>query len=1351
MNNNILTNIKFDNQISDDDVWSFVYKYFEENSLISHQLNSFNYFINKLLPDVISQNNEITIKNKNDEIDCVVKFGAYYLDPPVFVEKDNEERKIYPTEARNRGISYNSKLSIDVIIIRYFPQEERSNPKRICIGYIPVMVGSELCNLSKVPLSDYYKYGECPKTLQGYFIEKGACKVVIPQARTNFNQPYLFANRSKTPCFKYYADIRSSATNGYHTTTSTIGYMKDGRLYALIPYINEKTPIPVGVLFKAIGAVDEEEIVKFINEEYLYLFESTLEHSYPIRTQEQALIYIGSKKKKTKKEIEDEENEDNEEDDESIEKEEVKEDIEEIELDNIGEEIEDEDIEDPEEKNDDNIVVDKEVYEDDDDDVDLEEEVEEEIVKKLSKKDKKDNMFLTYAKHLVNKEFLPHIGSNPTTKLYYLGNMINKILKICHEKKQYKYSANDKKWAEIEKELLSDRDDCANKIIDAAGSLLQNLFYVSWKKMKNECKLACEKILEKGNRVVDPIKNIKQSTITQRLAKCLATGNWGNKNSKKDGVSQQYDPFNHIGALSMMRKVSSSIGTTGKVYEPRKAHPSTYGLLCVFETPEGKPCGLILYLAMSTHISIGHDSAPIIEILNKFDHILTFDKINKNNNLQKRIELKQKLLKTPNDKKLALSLKKLSEEPNDVPSLIDHVIIAVNGIWVGIIQIQDVLTIYNTLKKMKQTNSIDFTTEIVYKKRDKLLCINTNSGRLMRPLFVVKDGKLVATKEDLDKINDGSYSFGDLLQKGIVEFLSAGEQNMNEKVANYPSEIYRETDPNRFTYCEIHPSMICGVGTSTVPFPNHNQAPRNTYQSAMAKQAIGILTTNYRKLMKNMQILLYPQKPIVSSKLAKITKYEELPSGQNATTFIFPFTGFNQEDSLILNMSSTQAGFGNSMYCTHFTSVDKKEDNVIYGIPSQDKYECLAFKCKRTDHLNVEGIVKIGSIIHKGDPLICRYQKTANNKFMNKVVANSETIEKGVELNKVKKEKITDISIIFNHDEVGTVESIQVGVNSEGYNYITVKVIILRIPIIGDKFSSRYGQKGTCGFLYNREDLPFTLEGIVPDIMINSLAIPSRMTIGQLLESCMGKKCCSTNKNIPQGQRSTIHKDMKNYPKDFCKGDSTPFVGTSELENTVSSENGGNNKDEESEKLLNTEWSKMTKNLSLRKVFDTLKKHGYSYDCNERLINGMTGEMIEADIFVGPTYYQRLKHQVIDKVHARARGNVQKLTRQPNEGRANDGGLREGEMERDQLIASGTAAMINDRLFKCSDEYHVYVCNICGGFAINKLVNKEVQAYCKVCETKDISYIPIPYVTKLLNHYLQGMNIFPRILASKEN
>jgi DNA-directed RNA polymerase II subunit RPB2 len=824
--------------------------------------------------------------------------------------------------------------------------------------------------------------------------------------------------------------------------------------------------------------------------------------------------------------------------------------------------------------------------------------------------------------------------------------------------------------------------------------------------------------LEKGNRVVEPLKHIKQSTISQKLSKCLATGNWGNKNSKRDGVSQQYDPFNHIGALSMMRKISSSIGTTGKIYEPRKAHPSTYGYFCVFETPEGKPCGLILYLALSAHISIGIDPASIIElILNRFSKkIVKFDSLKKNSKLH---------LNSGGD-----------------------VIISVNGVWIGIIKEENVEGIYDELKRLKQTNSIDFTTEIVYKKQEKLLCVNTNSGRLMRPLFVVKDGKLVATRKDLEKIKSGEYSFDDLLANGIVEFLSAGEQNMRERVANYPSELLLEEKKDRFTYCEMHPALICGVGTSTVPFPNHNQAPRNTYQSAMAKQAISILMTNFRKLMKNAQILLYPQKPIVSSKLAKITHYEDLPSGQNAIVYIFPFTGFNQEDSIILNRTSLQNGFGNSLYCTHVTAVDKREENVVYGIPSQSEFECLAFKCKRTDHLNADGIAKIGSIITKGDPLICRYithcpNKSSNSsdRLINKTIANAD------DKSRIKKPKITDISIIFNNDEVGTVESIQVGVNFEGFNYITVKVVILRVPVVGDKFSSRYGQKGTCGFLYNKEDLPYTLDGMVPDIMINSLAIPSRMTIGQLLESCIGKKCCSTNRNLKDSERSTLEKNMKNYPEDFCRGDSTPFLGTSEMEKMEMKE------EEERKKLLDlpyTEWSKMTKNSALAKVFQTLKDNGYSYSCNELLMDGMTGEAITSDVFVGPTFYQRLKHQVADKIHARSRGPMQKLTRQPQEGRANHGGLRMGEMERDNMIANGTSWFINDRLFKCSDKYDAYVCDICGNFVANKLINKEVKAVCKICDEEKTSHIPIPYVTKLLFQDLQAMNVWPRIIASNK-
>ena len=470
--------------------------------------------------------------------------------------------------------------------------------------------------------------------------------------------------------------------------------------------------------------------------------------------------------------------------------------------------------------------------------------------------------------------------------------------------------------------------------------------------------------------------------------------------------------------------------------------------------------------------------------------------------------------------------------------------------------------------------------------------------------------------------------------------------------------------------------MILGVCASIIPFPDHNQSPRNVYQSAMGKQAIGVYSTNFNLRMDTLAyILFYPQKPLVTTRTMDYLHFKDLPAGINAMVAIMCYTGYNQEDSIIMNQSSIDRGLFRSAFFRTYQTDQKCSERKKETIEIPVKENTSGLRHGLYSKLDVDGIISPSTRV-SGDDIIIGKTDT--------VLRNGVPIE--TELKKKKK----DISIPLRSSENGIVDTVMITDNYEGYRMVKVKCRSIRIPQIGDKFASRHGQKGTIGMTYRQEDLPYTIEGISPDIIVNPHAIPSRMTIGHLIE-CLASKVAS------------IRGD---------EGDATPFSDV-----TVDA-------------------------ISRDLHFIGYQKHG-----NEVMYNGFTGRKVNMLIFFGPTYYQRLKHMVDDKIFSRARGPVQILTRQPTEGRARSGGLRFGEMERDCMISHGAARFLKERLMDVSDKYRVHVCENCGLIAEANI--KAGSYFCRLCQQRKISQVYIPYACKLLFQELMAMHITPKmVLAS---
>jgi DNA-directed RNA polymerase II subunit RPB2 len=590
---------------------------------------------------------------------------------------------------------------------------------------------------------------------------------------------------------------------------------------------------------------------------------------------------------------------------------------------------------------------------------------------------------------------------------------------------------------------------------------------------------------------------------------------------------------------------------------------------------------------------------------------------------------------------------------NFLPLYAGDVNITINGILIG--STKEPISFIEEINEKRQEKLIDSEVSAVYLEDEEEIRIYCDEGRLLRPLFVVNN----------NKIYDGDCTnWEKLVEEGHIRYVDSIEVE-NSVIAMTKENLNSEYS---YDFCEIHPSTLLGVCASIIPFPDHSQSPRNCYQSSMAKQALGIPveTINSRSdtIIYSMD---YPQKPLVSTKAAEFMGFNDMPSGANPIVAIMTKEGFNQEDSVILNKSSIERGM--FRVTAYFTLSDEETRNnssnyQTIEIPhpdirnSKNNYSFLDSKT---------GIIKKGIQVKKDDVII------------GKVL---------IKIGKDGTEEKKDISVTIKSGEEGTIHDVKITTTVKGYKLVKIMIRVIKTPEVGDKFASRAAQKGTCGMIFGQEDMPFTEDGITPDIIINPHCIPSRMTINQLMECILGKTCAIKG--------------------EF--GNATPF-------------------------------SSASTNVA-EKLCDNLEGCGYERHGLETMYNPYTGERMEAKIFIGPTYYQRLKHMVSDKIHSRAKGHVTMLTRQPLEGRSRDGGLRFGEMERDAMIVHGVSRFLKERLFDMSDPFNVIVCNLCGMISSSK-------TECKGCKEDKLCYINIPYAAKLLFQELNAMGIKTELIPKK--
>ena len=837
---------------------------------------------------------------------------------------------------------------------------------------------------------------------------------------------------------------------------------------------------------------------------------------------------------------------------------------------------------------------------------------------------------------VLNNDLFPHCKTK-IQRIYFLGYMANQLLQTSFE------------WRPQD-----DRDSYINKRIDLTGTLLNNLFRNYFNKLVKDLQKQIIREINTGSwRSTNNYKNIvnqtniykivKSTTIENGLKRALATGDFGikNTNSNKVGVAQVLNRLTYISTLSHLRRINTPIDKSGKLIPPRKLHNSSWGFLCLAETPEGGSVGVVKNLTQLAHVTIPSNSSALYDFVEPF-------------------------------------IEPLTEESSPI-DYCDKVKVFVNGCWLGISN--KPYELYTSLKKKKYEGIINVYTSVIFDCKKLEIRVCSDSGRLTRPLLRVRDNKILLNSGVMKKLQDRELSWNDLLSnckigESVMEYIDPEEQNFS-MISMRPRELTK-TEGNyihNYTHSELHPSTIFGILASCIPFPEHNQSPRNTYQCAMGKQAMGVYVTNFDTRMdKTAYVLSYPHRPLVDTRLMNLIHLNKIPSGCPVVVAIMTYGGYNQEDSILFNQGSLDRGlFQATLYHT-----EKDEDKKIHGDEEirckPDKSKTRGIKFGNYDKLNSYGIIPENTLVENRDIII------------GKVIPIKENRSDHTKVIKYEDESMSYRTIEDSYIDKNFVER-----NGDGYNFCKVRIRCHRKPVIGDKFSSRHGQKGTIGNIIPERDMPFTDEGVRPDIIINPHAIPSRMTIGQLKETLLGK----------------ILLELGLF------GDGTSF-----------------------------------NEFPVKDICKELLKAGYECNGNELLYDGHTGEQIETTIFMGPAFYQRLKHMVNDKQHSRAIGPMVNLTRQPAEGRARDGGLRFGEMERDCCVSHGMPRFTNGRIYDASDKYQIHTCNKCGMIAA---YNDEKQIHhCRICNNRtDFSLVKFPFAAKLLFQELITMNIAPRILTEK--
>lgn len=796
-------------------------------------------------------------------------------------------------------------------------------------------------------------------------------------------------------------------------------------------------------------------------------------------------------------------------------------------------------------------------------------------------------------------------------------NYRHKALYVCYMVRRMIEATSDSS-------LLDERDFYGNKRFETTGTLMGLLFEDLLKQFNRVVKTAMDQQLSKKDATkpfnVKQLLESKAEVIQNGMQMAISSGRWELKrfNMNRQGITQVLSRLSYIACLGMMTRLASSFEKTRKVSGPRSLQPSQWGMVCPCDTPEGESCGLVKNFSLLSQVTLDLDDTLVRSGL----HNLGVEEID-------------------------------SVSPAEF--LAYHTVF-LNGTLIGIHRYPNRLT--RGIRALRRSGRLHPHVSVYTQSKQKCVHIGCDGGRIVRLYLIVKDGALVLTPEHLDQLRDGMRTINDFLAEGVVEFIDVNEGN-DCLIAVYPSDITKHT-----THMEVEPLSLLGVVAGIIPYSHHNQSARNTFQSAMGKQALGSIAYNQQIRVDTVLLLgVYPQRPMCRSKAMNLTNYEKLGAGINAMVCVMSYSGYDIEDAQIYNRSSLDRGYGRCIVLRKHEVELQKQPNGQFDMILPAERNDPKFK-----YLNNDGIISKGAPVRQFDVLVNKFQPVAGGNPK-------------------------QAPLVYKYPQPAIVDHVIITPPGDAERSMDVeqkiKVITreVRPPEPGDKFSSRHGQKGVVGLITDGVNLPFNEQGITPDMIMNPHGFPSRMTVGKLIELMSGKS------GVINGHF----------------GDGTAF--------------GGDKVDD---------------------IGQALVRNGYNYQGKDVFYSGITGEMMPAYVFFGPIYYQRLKHMVTDKMHARAGGPRSLLTRQPTEGRARSGGLRVGEMERDCMVGYGAAMLLNERLLKSSDLFTADVCGRCGHLGY--------KGYCPYCHAKGcVSKVNMPYAFKLLIQEMQGMGISTRLVLDSIN
>ena len=1269
--------------------WDILDLYFKDHKypFTGHHLDSYRNFVKVKIPEIIKSNNPITmIKMDDSNKNLIVKVDIYigglngdniYVDRPIAFE-NGTPKLITPNDARMRNLTYETHLFTNVLVRITNDKGVVKDVefKNIAIGGIPIMLHSDIC-LLKNNGSDILKLmGECPYDTGGYFIIDGKEKVIIAQENIVTNKlftnkitddPNGFSYKGIILCVAekgsvkpskiqfFYVDTPIKSDGVYHDEKIKVQYNNKnynyGSILVSVPSFKEK--IPLFILFRALGIESDKDICDAIFGDYGDEMEREYFQNF-IRPSIISSLYIHNEKE-------------------------------------YG------------------------IYTQDD------------ALNYLYKKVRYATV--EHVKSVIMTDIFPNI-EDIENKGKYLGYLVLQFIKTV-----------------IGTLPISDRDSYIYKRVDISGFKLTELFQESYIKLRDDIRIRLDREYYYGSykekNEYDKIINnnniykiIDYLIITQTFAKSLK-GRWGQiSNSDPElGIVQDLSRISYIGYLSHLRRVNIPIDRSIKITSPHRLHSQQWGMMCPFESPDGASIGYLKNMALLTKITAGINVENIKKCLTDIG-IIPLNRCN---------------------------------------FLINKNITAVflNGSLYG--YTGDPIFITRILKAYRRNGLINILISISWSIPNNEIRIFTEAGRPCRPLLILKNNKkaeyphndiLVYKNNNFNnwfdmlngsynKLNEAEktddYYYRDIYNKPIDDdttgvltsiekytggYISnifnisggkntpkslgddSGDKNRDiEGYNNYYRRLYdkilnelenkgacieyldnEETDTSFIamnkeditplhTHLEIHPSTILSVVSGNIPMCNHNQSARNVFHAAQSKQAIGMYATNFNNRFDTMSYVLhYPQRAIINTRIAQYTSSDYMANGFNTIVAIMTYSGFNQEDSIMINRAAINRGLNYLSYYKSITATSKvisDTERIIFGNPIKMRdsgIKITGIKKKDYSYIDENGFIRKGVYIPQGQEVIIIGMISIREKYIE--------VENGVFMEQRKETIYTDVSISTDNSLYGTVDNIYISNKISGDDSKICKVKFLKIkkPEFGDKHASRHGQKGVLGMIIPEENMPYTKDGIKPDIIINPHAIPSRMTIGHLVECIFAKMCCL----------------------DGLLGDATVFIP---IDNEI--------------------------------IHKKLEDNGYEKYGNEILYNGFTGRQIDTEIFIGPTYYFRLKHMVAEKINSRGIGAMTQLTRQPTEGRRKGGGLRIGEMERDTVLSHGISMFLKESMMERSDKYMWCACKRCGTLVALNITN-DINV-CKNCNNDDIVAIQTPYAFKLLIQEFEAMGIQLRL------